>query len=79
MLFSEEHPDCLRVLIREVQALLFEDAMRWIHEWTAAFDYEDLDEVIADIQACGAFERSLWWHRPRVPGELNQCAWPGLQ
>jgi hypothetical protein len=32
--------------------------MQKIHAWTAAFDYEDLDKVIADMKACNAFEKS---------------------
>ena len=38
-----------------------------IYEWTAAFDYQDLDRVIADMQACGAFKRSRAQHRLRFP------------
>ena len=29
--------------------------MQRIHEWTAAFDYEDLDKVIAAMKRCNAF------------------------
>lgn len=57
-LFREEYLDCLRVLTREGHSSPFVDAMQKIHEWTAAFDYEDLDKVIADMEQCNAFEKS---------------------
>jgi len=57
-LFREEYLDCLRVLTREGNPRPFLDAMQKIHEWTAAFDYEDLDRVIARMAACNAFEKS---------------------
>jgi hypothetical protein len=58
-LFREQYLDCLRVLTREGNPAPFLDAMQHIQEWTAAFDYEDLDKVIADMKACNAFQRSL--------------------
>jgi len=58
-LFREEYLDCLRVLTRESNPVPFIDAMQKIQAWTAAFDYENLDEVIARMKACNAFERSL--------------------
>jgi Fic/DOC family len=57
-LFREEYLDCLRVLTREGNPAPFLDAMQYIHGWAAAFDYEDLDKVIADMKACNAFEKS---------------------
>ena len=57
-LFREEYLDCLRVLSRSADPRPFLDAMQKIQEWTAAFDYEDLDKVIADMKACNAFEKS---------------------
>ncbi len=57
-LFREEYLDCLRVLSREGDPKPFLDAMQKIHEWTAAFDYEELDTVIVDMTACNAFEKS---------------------
>jgi hypothetical protein len=58
-LFREEYMDCLRVLTREGDPRPFVKAMQKIQSWTAAFDYEDLDTVIASMKACNAFERSL--------------------
>nr|WP_308636186.1 Fic family protein [Massilia brevitalea] len=58
-LFREEYLDCLRVLTREGNPVPFLSAMQLAHEWTAAFDYEDIDKVIADMKACNAFEKSL--------------------
>lgn len=57
-LFREEYLDCLRVLTRTGESKPFLDAMQKIHAWTAAFDYEDLDTVIAVLESCHAFEKS---------------------
>ena len=57
-LFREEYLDCLRVLTRDGQAAPFLAAMQRIQQWTAAFQYEDLDKVIAQMTSCNAFERS---------------------
>jgi hypothetical protein len=43
------------------------DAMQWIFQWTAAFDYEDLDKVIADMTLCNAFEKSRVQHKLLFP------------
>lgn len=58
-LFREEYLDCLRVLTRESNPIPFLDAMQKIHTWTSAFDYEDIDKVIAEMKASHAFEKSL--------------------
>lgn len=58
-LFREEYMDCLRVLTRTGEPKPFLDAMQKIHQWTAAFDYDDLDSVIAVLESCHAFEKSL--------------------
>jgi hypothetical protein len=52
-------------LVSEVHPFL--DAMQWIHQWTAAFDYESLDKVIADMQLCNAFEKSRVQHQLLFP------------
>lgn len=57
-LFRDEYLDCLRVLTREGNPGPYLDAMQRIHEWTAVFDYENLDKTIADMTACSAFEKS---------------------
>lgn len=66
-LFREEYLECLRVLTREGNPQPFLDAMQHMHAWTAAFDYEDLDSVIADMKACNAFERSRTQHELLFP------------
>ena len=33
--------------------------MQKIQQWSAAFDYTDLDRVIEQMKACNAFEKSL--------------------
>jgi Fic family protein len=69
-LFREEYLDCLRVLTREGNAKPYLNAMQLIHGWTAAFDYENLDNVIADMQACNAFERSRIQYKLLFPPTL---------
>lgn len=66
-LFREEYLDCLRVLAREGNPKPYIGAMQWIHDWTAAFDYENLDKVIADMQSCSAFEKSRVQHKLLYP------------
>lgn len=66
-LFREEYMDCLRVLTREGNPTPFLMAMQKIHDWTAAFDYENLDAVIDRMKACNAFERSLVQFRLLMP------------
>jgi Fic family protein len=62
-LFRDEYLDCLRVLTREEDPAPYLSAMQKIHEWTAAFDYEDIDKVIEQMKACNAFEKSLVRHK----------------
>lgn len=57
-LYREEYLDCLRVLTRDGEPAPYVAAMVKIQEWTAAFNYEKLDSVIAEMKACNAFERS---------------------
>lgn len=57
-LFREEYLDCLRVLSRHGDPAPFVQAMQHIHAWTAAFNYDDLDSVLAQMAACNAFEKS---------------------
>ncbi len=57
-LFREEYLDCLRVLSRDADPAPFISAMQRMHHWSAAFAYDDLDQVIAQMVACHAFERS---------------------
>ena len=66
-LYREQYLDCLRVLARNGQPEPFVKAMRHIQLWTAGFDYHDLDQVISDMRACNAFERSLVQHRLLMP------------
>ena len=66
-LFREEYLDCLRVLTREGNPDPFLSAMQKIHAWTAAFDYDDLDTVIAGMAACHAFEKSRTQYKLLFP------------
>jgi hypothetical protein len=67
-LFREEYLDCLRVLTREGSPKPFLVAMQRIHAWTAAFDYEDLDKVIAAMKDCNALEKSRTQYKLLFPG-----------
>lgn len=71
-LLREEYLDCLRVLSREGDPGPFLDVMQWAHRWTAAFDYRNLDKVIADMQQCNAFEKSRVQHKLLLPAEVNR-------
>lgn len=57
-LFREEYLDSLRVLSRQGDEVPWMAAMQRIHRWTAAFRFEDLDDTIAQMAQCNAFERS---------------------
>ncbi|MBE0550024.1 MAG: Fic family protein [Rubrivivax sp.] len=70
-LFREEYLDCLRVLTRQGDPMPYLDAMQRTHEWTAAFDYEDLDKVIAGMKACNAFEKSRVLHKLLLPSNVR--------
>jgi len=67
-LYREEYLDCLRVLSREGDPRPFIDAMQWVHAWTSAFNYEDLDRVIEQMDSCNAFERSRVQFKLGRPG-----------
>ncbi|MGE0329388.1 MAG: Fic family protein [Ramlibacter sp.] len=69
-LFREEYLDCLRVLTREGDPRPFLQAMQQIHAWTAAFDYEDIDAVIALMQQCHAFEKSRLQYKLLEPSQV---------
>lgn len=72
-LFREEYLDCLRLLTREGNPKPFLDAMQHIHAWTAAFNYEDLDEVIAGMKACNAFEKSRTQYKLQFPKQPSKA------
>ena len=76
-LYREEYLDCLRVLTRTGTAMPFLDAMQRIHAWTAAFDYEDLDAVIALMEACHAFEKSRVQYKLLTPSQLEAAPTAG--
>ena len=44
--------------------------MQKIQQWSAAFNYEDLDQVICSMKACNAFEKSLMQYQLLSPTEL---------
>ncbi len=78
-LFREEYLDCLRVLTRNGDPSPFIGAMQKVHEWTAAFDYEDLDQVIAEMKACNAFEKSRVQFKLLTPAaKTPPILWPSL-
>lgn len=65
--YRETYLDCLRVLSREGNSKPFIKAMVDIQEWSAAFDYRDLDHVISTMQACNAFQKSLVEFQLKMP------------
>ena len=67
-LFREEYLDCLRVLTRDGEVKPFLGAMQKIQQWTAAFNYNDIDQVIDQMSACNAFERSRSQFKLFAPG-----------
>lgn len=73
-LFREEYLDCLRVLTRNGDPQPFLQAMQKIHAWTAAFDYEDIDAVIALMQQCHAFEKSRIQYKLLEPAQVAAAA-----
>ena len=66
-LFREEYLDCLRVLTREHEPVPFISAMQKIQDWTAAFDFQNLDKAIETMRSCNAFERSRVQFQLRTP------------
>jgi hypothetical protein len=70
-LFREEYLDCLRVLTRQGKPEPFIAAMQKIQQWSAEFDYTDLDQVISRMQACNAFEKSRRLYRLLNISELS--------
>ena len=57
-LAREEYMDCLRKLTRQGDADGFIRYMTWLQQWSAGFDYENLDTVIEEMKTLNAFERS---------------------
>jgi hypothetical protein len=66
-LSREEYLDCLRVLTRQDNPDPFIGVMQLVHRWSAAFQYDDLDAVIANMKACNAFEKSRVQYRLLFP------------
>lgn len=69
-LYREEYLDCLRVLSRDGEPEPFVKAITKIQAWTAGFSYDDLDNVVAQMTACNAFQRSLVQYKLKMPWEL---------
>ncbi|TCD47219.1 Fic family protein [Chlorobium sp. N1] len=78
-LFREEYLDCLRVLTRQSRPEPFIEAMQHIRQWTAAFDYTDLDRVISRMKACNAFEKSRKQYRLLNVSDLDTSPGQNVQ
>ena len=76
-LYRETYLDCLRVLSREGDPDPFVRAMVDIQQWSAAFDYGDLDQVISAMQNCNAFEQSLNDFQLKMPAPEQETASDG--
>lgn len=57
-LAREEYMDCLRKRTRQADADGFIRYMAGLQQWSAGFDYGNLDGVIEEMKGCNAFERS---------------------
>lgn len=68
-LFRENYLDCLRVLTREGDPSPFVKSMIEIQDWSSAFEYENLSQVIDDMSLCNAFQRSLVEYKLSLPVE----------
>jgi hypothetical protein len=66
-LYRMQYLDCLRALTREKQIEPYLKAMTHIQKWSSAFDYEDLNAVIEQMQLCNAFEQSINQHKLLMP------------
>ena len=66
-LAREEYLDVLRVLTRQDDPDAYTRYMVFLHRWTAAFDYTNLDNIIEAMKACNAFERSRAQHKLLMP------------
>jgi hypothetical protein len=75
-LYREQYLDCLRELTRQGNVKPYMDAMVNIQDWTKSFDYENLDDVIAQMAQCNAFEKSLNGHRLLWPSHTPPCTEP---
>lgn len=71
-LYREIYLDALRALTRDGNPKLFVKAIFDAQQWTAAFNFEDTDEVILAMQKCNAFEKSLVNYKLLTPEPADQ-------
>jgi len=55
---SPTRTETARINFAFLESYFFIEAMQHIQQWTSAFDYTDLDQVIGQMKACNAFEKS---------------------
>jgi hypothetical protein len=66
-LFHEEYVDCQRRLTRQNDPEALIRALSLIQAWTTAFDYSDIDALIAAVTRTNALERSRTQFRLTMP------------
>jgi hypothetical protein len=66
-LFHEEYVDCQRQLSRHDDPEGLIRALSLMQRWTVAFDYADVDSLIAAVRRTNALERSRRQFRLRMP------------
>ena len=71
-LAREEYLDCLRQVTRRGEADGFIRYMVKLQQWSASFDYENLDTAIDGMRDCNAFERSRAQFKLLFPGKTVQ-------
>ena len=57
-LYRDEYLDGLRAMTQQRDPTTYIRMMRMAQEWTASFDYSDLQTVIAQMKRCNAFEEN---------------------
>ena len=77
-LYRETYIDCLRVLTREGNPKPFIKAMTEIQGWTSAFEYDNLDAAIENMNECNAFEKSLTDFRLEFPKQDREKYYPEI-
>lgn len=75
-LYHQQYVDCARQLTRQNEPAGFAKAIIRMARWCAQFSYADLDQLIADLTACNAFEESainfqLLDYKKSVEGKLS--------
>ena len=66
-LFHEEYVDCQRQLSRQNDPAGYIRALTLMQAWSIAFDYSEIDQLLARTKATNALERSLSQFKLAMP------------